>query len=114
MDSLRIWRRANAQSSFAWNCMSYCLGSSLALVCVSCWAQETAPTVVPVAPVAAPQADSADSPVSPSDTTGTASEESTTSVKQPTDKQHGHDDGGKHHQGGPEGPRHFLADGRME
>ena len=94
MDSFRIWRRANAQSSFAWNCLSYCLGSSFALVCVSCWAQETAPTVVPVAPVAAPTSQ-ADSAVSPSDTTGTASEESTTSVKQPSDKKRGHDDDAK-------------------
>lgn len=96
MDSLRIWRRANAQSSFAWNCLSYYLGSSFALVCVSSWAQETAPPAVPVAPVVAPTSQ-ADSAVSPSDTTATATatEESTTSVKQPSDKQRGQDDDSK-------------------
>lgn len=100
MDSLRIWRRANAQSSFAWNCLSYYLGSSFALVCVSGWAQESAPPAAPIAPVVAPTTQS-DSAVSPSDAAATApqqsnseqsnSEQSTTSVKQPSDKQR-HDD----------------------
>ncbi len=98
MDSLRFWRRANAHSLFAWNCLSYCLGTIFALLCVSCWAQETTPaaTTSPstTSPSTAAPTSQSDSTVSPSDTV-TVPEESTTSVKHPAGKQLGHDDDAK-------------------